>query len=134
MPSATIADHLRRALAGRADVRVAVLFGSQARGTARDGSDVDVAVDAPSVDTIALGAELAEALGHEVDVVALGDAPIPLLERIVREGVVVHEGYKGAGALFRSRTLATLETDRPWHDRMVRSWLHRVASKGLQRG
>lgn len=129
-----IADRIRRMLEGRADVRVAVLFGSQARGTAGPGSDVDVAVDAPGADLLDLGATLSVALEREVDVVDLEDATIPLLERLVREGIVVHEGYRGAGALWRSRTLATLETDRPWYARMCEAWLARVRERGFSRG
>ncbi len=130
----SISDALRRALAGRADVRVAVLFGSQARGTARPDSDVDVAVDAPGADVLGLGAMLACALGREVDVVLLEEATIPLVERIVRDGIVVHEGRPGAGALWRSRTLATLETDFPWLSRMNDAWLARVKDHGFARG
>lgn len=129
-----LVDQIRRALAGRTDVRVAVLFGSEARGTAGPGSDVDIAVDAPGVDILDLMALLAEALEREVDVVDLDDATIPLLERLVCEGIVVHERYPGAGALWRSRTLATLETDRPWYARMRDAWLARVSEKGFQRG
>lgn len=134
MAPSGMADRIRRALAGRADVRVAVLFGSEARGTAGPGSDVDIAVDAPSVDVLDLVAELSVALDREVDVVALEEATIPLLERLVREGIVVHEGTRGAGALWRSRTLATLETDRPWYARMRDAWLARVSEKGFERG
>ena len=129
-----MADRVRRALAGRSDVRVAVLFGSQARGTAGPGADVDVAVDAPDVDLLDLGAMLSMALDREVDVVDLEEATIPLLERLVSEGIVVHEGYRAAGALWRSRTLATLETDRPWYARMRDAWLTRVREKGFARG
>jgi uncharacterized protein len=132
--SPSIADTLRLALAGRADVRVAVLFGSQARGSARVDSDVDVAVDAPGVDVLALGATLACALGREVDVVTLEDAPISLVEHLVRDGIVVHQGYPGAGALWRSHTLATLETDRPWLSRMCDAWLAHVKDRGLSHG
>src|SRR5690242_10171841 len=82
MATTDIADRIRRALAGRTDVRVAVLFGSEARGTA--GSDVDVAVDAPGVDVLDLVALLSVALDREVDVVAFEEATIPLLERLVR--------------------------------------------------
>jgi predicted nucleotidyltransferase len=134
MTSPSVVDTLALALAGRADVRVAVLFGSQARGSARLDSDVDVAVDAPGVDTLALGAMLAAALGREVDVVLLEDAPISLLEHLVRDGIVVHQGYPGAGARWRSHTLATLETDRPWLSRMCDAWLARVKDHGLSRG
>jgi uncharacterized protein len=134
MAPTAISASLRSALAGRADVRVAVLFGSQARGTAREDSDVDVAVDAPEADLLALGATLAAAVGREVDVVALEDATIPLLEHLVRDGAVVHEGHPGDGALWRSRALASLETDRPWFSRMCEAWLTRVKDRGLHHG
>jgi predicted nucleotidyltransferase len=65
---------IRQFLRGRTDVRLAVVFGSRARGTATPASDVDVAVDAPGVDVLGLGADLSRVTGHEVDVVALEDA------------------------------------------------------------
>lgn len=129
-----MAERIRDALAGRTDVRVAVLFGSEARGTAEPGSDVDIAVDVSGADLLDLAATLSLALDREVDVVDLDDATIPLLERLIREGVVVHEGFRGAGALWRSRTLAMLETDRPWYARMRDAWLSRVREKGFARG
>jgi len=69
-----------QALSGRRDVRLAILFGSQARGEAGPASDVDVAVQAPGVDLLALAATLSLAVGREVDVVALDAAGVPLLE------------------------------------------------------
>lgn len=134
MPINEVVDRLRQALAGRKDVRVALLFGSEARETARAGSDVDVAVDAPSADLLALAAALSEALSREVDVVSLDDPTIPLLEQLVRDGIVVHEAYPGAGALWRSHALTSLETDRPWFARMRDAWLARVRERGLSRG
>ena len=134
MASTNAADIIRQVLSGRAGVRVAILFGSAARGTSRPDSDVDLALDAPLVDLLALRAERAHALVREVDLVALEDATIPLLEHLVRDGVVVHEGHAGAGALWRSQTLATLETDRPWFARMSGAWLARVAERGFSRG
>ena len=134
MTSTSVVAAVRHFLAGRADVRVAVLFGSESRGSARHDSDVDLAVDAPTVDLLVLRAALGAELGREVDLVSLGDATIPLLDHLVRDGIVVHEGYPGAGALWRSRTLATLETDRPWFTRMSDAWLARVAERGLTGG
>jgi predicted nucleotidyltransferase len=134
MPATEVASRLRSALAGRKDVRVAVLFGSEARGTAHAGSDVDVAVDAPGADILDLAAALSEALSREVDVVPLEDATIPLLEQLVRDGIVVHEAYPGAGAQWRSHALTALETDRPWFARMRDAWLARVRERGLTRG
>jgi predicted nucleotidyltransferase len=122
---------IRRFLRGRADIRLTIVFGSRARGTATPASDVDVAVRAPGVDLLELAADLSRATGHEVDVVPLEDVSVPLLDRIVREGVGVHEARPGALATWRARALTDLETDRPWFARMREPWLARVASHGV---
>ena len=128
---AVVRDALRRALAGRPGVRLALLFGSHARGAAREDSDVDVAVLGAGVDRLALGAAVGAAIGRVVDVVDLADPSIVLLEELVRDAIVVHEASPGAGALWRSRVLAQLEIDRPWFARMRDAWLARVAEKGI---
>lgn len=124
-----VVDRLKKALAGRTDVRLAVLFGSQARGTARPDSDVDVALDAPGVDDTLLCVQMSDVLGCEVDVVSLHTESIPLLHSIVRDGIVVHEGRRGAGAIWRSHALATLEIDLPWFRRMADAMLLRLAAR-----
>jgi uncharacterized protein len=121
---------IRQFLRGRVDVRLAIVFGSRARGTATPASDLDVAVRAPGGDLLELAADLSRVTGHEVDVVPVEDASVPLLDRIVREGVGVHEARPGALATWRARALAELETDRPWFARMRERWLARVASHG----
>lgn len=128
MTRAEVVDRLKGALSSRADVRLAVLFGSHARDAARAGSDVDVAIDAPGVDETELCVELSDALGCEVDVVSLHTESIPLLHSIVRDGIVVHEARRGAGALWRSHALATLEIDLPWFRRMADAMLVRLAA------
>ncbi len=133
-PRATIAAQIRQALEGRTDIRVAVLFGSQARETARPDSDVDIAVIARDVDVLELGGMLSGVLWRDVDVVDLQAPPIPLLKRILKDGIVVHEGYRGAGASWRSKALCTLETDLPWFERMRDAWLERVRTRGLLDG
>lgn len=125
---------LRRALAVADGVRLAILFGSRARGSARPSSDFDVAVDAPGVDLLDLAAQLGMELDCEVDVISLDDAGVPLLEALIRDGIVVHEGGRGAGARWRSHALTSLETDRPWYLRMQEAWLKSVAERGLSRG
>lgn len=125
-------DQLARALAGRDDVLVALLFGSQARGCADATSDVDLAVRAPRVDLLTLAADLGAALEQEIDVVSLDGCDVPLLSEIVEHGILVHEGRRGEGARWRSSALATLETDRPWYGRMRDAWLRRVASRGVR--
>jgi predicted nucleotidyltransferase len=122
---------VRARLAGRADVRVALVFGSRATGQARPTSDVDVAVRAHGVDLLTLAAELSRAAGLDVDVVSLDDAGVPLLARILRDGIVVHEAVPGAAATWRSHALADLETDRPWFARMRDTWLEHVATRAI---
>ena len=122
---------IRECLLGRLDVRLALVFGSRARGTATPTSDVDVAVGAPGVDLLDLTAELSRATGLEVDVVDLEHTGVPLLARIVREGVLVHERRPGTAATWRAQALADLETDAPWFARMRDAWLARVAARGV---
>ncbi|MFW5877431.1 MAG: type VII toxin-antitoxin system MntA family adenylyltransferase antitoxin [Myxococcota bacterium] len=127
---------LRDSLRERSDVRVAVVFGSRGRGDARAGSDLDLGLlleEGSSASAAAIAGELDAALGVPVQVVSLDldTLGVPLLDRIVREGRVVHEGRRGAGASWWTRALITLETDRPWYARMSRAWLARVADEGL---
>ncbi len=128
---ADFAEKMRHALRGRRDISLALLFGSRVRGQGRSDSDVDVAVLAPNADLLVLAADLSVAMGAEVHVVSLLDPGVPLLEELIREAIVVHEGFAGAAASWRSRALASLETDRPWYARMRESWLQRVAERGI---
>lgn len=78
-------------------VAFAYLFGSAARERARQDSDVDVAVHfEPGLDAaerfepcLQLGVALERALGRDVDVVDLEDAPVRLAGRILTERVVI---------------------------------------------
>jgi predicted nucleotidyltransferase len=126
-----LSDALRDALRCHPGVRVVVLFGSHARGDARPDSDVDLAVLGANVDRLGIAGALSAKTGLEIDVIDLADPTIPLLEELVRDGIVVYEATPGAGALWRSRVLAQLETDRPWYARMRDAWLTSVAAKGL---
>lgn len=94
--SEAVIEKLRAALEPRQEIREAYLFGSQARGDSRPGSDVDVAVyvedDAlrkPGYGYEAeLGADLQAALGRsDIDVVVLNRAPPLLYYRVLRDGV-----------------------------------------------
>src|SRR3569623_424734 len=132
MPVADELRHtIREALASFPHVRMGILFGSQARGTADAQSDVDVAVQAPPSEVPAIAAALSAAWGREVDVVTLDDPPIPRLEALIRDGEVIFEAVRGAGASWRAATLSNLEIDRPWYERMSKAWLARVAREGL---
>lgn len=124
-------SRLRRELQCSLGVRLAMLFGSQARGRASADSDVDVAVLAPREDLLALASRLSDACGRVVDVVGLDDPGIPLLEELVRDAQLIYEGEPGSYALWRSRALTLLDIDGPAHARMRDSWLARVAQRGL---
>jgi predicted nucleotidyltransferase len=98
MGTRTVVDLLRDYCAGRREVTAAYLFGSVARGDAHAGSDVDVGVllapgflrtltDYQPVFTIQ--SELEQLFRRKVDVVAMNDAPLDLLHRIMRDGIVV---------------------------------------------
>lgn len=126
--TSSVITAVRCALEDRFEVSLALVFGSAARGAADAESDVDLAVDAPRVDRLALARDLSLVLDREVDVVDLADAGYPLLAAIVRDGIVVAEHVRGAAARWRTRALITLETDRPWFERMRDGYLARLAS------
>ncbi|HEX6960564.1 MAG TPA: nucleotidyltransferase domain-containing protein [Lacipirellula sp.] len=73
---------------GARNVRV---FGSTARGSATDGSDVDILVDLDDgrslLDQVGLQQELEELLGRKVDVVVQGGISPYLEGRILAEAV-----------------------------------------------
>ena len=74
----------------RAGLRLALVFGSVARGEARADSDIDVAVLADHAlsadERIRLIADIAQATGRAVDLVDLATAGQPLLGEILRDG------------------------------------------------
>ena len=123
-----VVDSLRKALSGRKDIRLALLFGSRARGRARADSDADVAVLGKDLDLLSLAADLSSAARVEVDVVSLDDPGYPLLNALLRDSIVLHEGERHAAAAWRSRALLQAETDRPGFERMRDAFLKRLAA------
>jgi polymorphic toxin system nucleotidyltransferase-like protein len=107
---------------------LALLFGSRARGRARPDSDADVAVLGNDLDLLALAADLSGAAKVEVDVVSLEDPGYPLLNALLRDSLVLHEGKRGAAAEWRTRALLQAETDRPGYERMRDAYLAKIAS------
>jgi uncharacterized protein len=82
------------------------LFGSEARGTARPGSDVDVAVlyaAAPRTlesQPFDVEDDLRGALGRPVQVTVLNGAPPDLVHRVLRDGRLVLERDRAARVRF----------------------------------
>jgi predicted nucleotidyltransferase len=129
-PPTTLIDSLRSALTGRKEIRLALLFGSFARGRARPDSDVDVAVLGRDLDLPLLAADLTDAARRQVDVVDLSQAGYPLIQALLRDSIVVHQGAPGEAAAWRTRAILEAETDRPWFERMRDAYLKRLAERG----
>ncbi|MDI7270014.1 MAG: nucleotidyltransferase domain-containing protein [Myxococcota bacterium] len=127
---------IQRVLAADPAVRLAYLFGSQARGAAGPRSDWDVAV---LVDPSALkrrwpGAEieladaLADALGSPVDVVLLNTAPPVLAHEVLRDGDVLVEREPGERTRFEMAAMRRYLDTRP-----LRQIRDRAVSERLSR-
>lgn len=106
-----VRDRLRAALVGGSPLRLAVLFGSQATGRAREGSDFDIGIvpvdpDLSLHEELALASRLSEAVGAEVDVVRLDDDAPQLGAEVARAGVCLYEEAPGTFAAYRADAIA----------------------------
>lgn len=88
-------------------VAAAYLFGSEARGTARAGSDVDVAVlftaEPPKGFAglcLGLQGELERRLHRPVDLVVLNRAPADLVHQVLRDGQILDQRDRSARVRF----------------------------------
>ena len=107
----TLRERLRAAFAKGPPLRLVVLFGSQARGRAVEGSDFDIGIMPidPMLslhEELALGSSLSEITGTEVDIVRLDSAPPLLCAEIARDGVCLFEAEKGVFAAFRADAIS----------------------------
>ena len=103
-------DLLRFFATPRQGVAAAWLFGSVARGTAGDRSDVDVAIltdgspphglDGLRLD---LEGEIERMLGIPTQLVVLDRAPVDLSQRVLRDGVLLCEPDRSARIRFEVR-------------------------------
>lgn len=105
---ASVVERLTLALGAAPPLRLAVVFGSIARGCARPDSDVDVAIlpRDPSM-TLAveldLQAELSRAAGCAVDLVRLDHASTTLRFQIARDGLPLYAETPSELSRFRAR-------------------------------
>jgi predicted nucleotidyltransferase len=129
--SSSVAEALRRSLAGRSDLRFAVLFGSCAQGRERPESDVDLAI-VPSgafslVDEGDLARSVAQATGRELDLVRLDRTEDIILRREIAHGVLVGESVPGGFARFRGEAIVEWLDFEPVYTRATELYLRRVA-------
>jgi predicted nucleotidyltransferase len=92
------------------DLIAVYLFGSRARGDARPGSDVDVAVLAArplgAGTRFAVQEELARLLGRDVDLVDLRAASAVMRVQVLEHGEVLYSDTSGRRAAFEMLALA----------------------------
>jgi predicted nucleotidyltransferase len=106
-------------------VRLAILFGSAARGTRRPHGDVDVGVslDDGTQHLPTLAVALERATGRRVDLVPLDTAPPLLRFEMARDGVLLVEREPHLWADFRARAMIDwwdwAPTARMMHDVMT---------------
>ena len=109
----------------RHGIALAVLFGSAARGTAHDGSDLDIGVehrDGRRLTLIQLGRlldDLAALSSADFDVVDLRSADCLVRFEIARDGRVLHEDASGRWTSFVGRTLVDHDDIAPFLPALV---------------
>ena len=130
MAHPTDIEALTEVLARRQGLRLALVFGSVAKGCESADSDVDVAVlaDAPldAEQRMALIGDLAEATGRAVDLIDVRTAGEPLIGEILAHGRRLLGTDEAYGEIL-SRHLLDAADFLPYADRMVaqrrRAWI-----------
>lgn len=111
-------------------VRLVVVFGSTARGTARADSDVDVGVlfrgDVSLRAELALEARLERAAGKPVEIVRLDEASEALRFRAARDGAVVFADPPYERARFVARAAIEHDDTRELREEAMRRFSARV--------
>ena len=106
MDRPTTLDVLRAVLADHPGVDLAVLFGSEARGTSRSDSDVDLLVSGVNRPELrAFETAASRVLGREVDAIVVEDAPPLLRWEVARDGALLVERTPGAWVELKRRAM-----------------------------
>lgn len=124
-------EAIRQALEAVPEVRLAVLFGSTARGTARRGSDLDIGVSLADCPADPYGNALAVSLerltGRTVDLILLDSAPPLLRFEISRDGLLLVEREAHAWSTFRAHAMIDW-----WDWAPTARMVHRIAVERLR--
>ncbi|HEX4954651.1 MAG TPA: nucleotidyltransferase domain-containing protein [Thermoanaerobaculia bacterium] len=123
-------DAVKEILAARPEVKLAVLFGSTARGKTRPGSDVDIGVllDGEHPETLwHLTGALGSTLRRDVDLVDLAKAPPLLRFEITRDGKLLYERDPDAWYYFKVQALTDW-----WDWEPTARWLNEVSLARLR--
>jgi len=108
MPDMEFEERLREVAASWPEIRLAVLFGSTARGESRPSSDVDIGLILEPYSAsvrFRVDAQLGHAAGREVDTVLLDTAPPLLRFEVARDGVLLFEREEGLWTAFKVKAM-----------------------------
>lgn len=125
----------------RLGVKALILFGSQAQGIARKGSDYDIGVllnDNSVLSSATRRSALYRAL-HDIlagviqqlvniDIVFLDDAPAELQMHVVKYGIPIYEAYAQAFLRFKERVMLLYADFAPYRELFHKSILERIPS------
>ena len=127
-------ETLRKALVDDPRISYALLFGSSARGTAHEGSDLDVAIafrEGVTMEPRVLGGLVAAlesaAGGRQIDLLLIDEAPPPVAFRAFRDGVVLVENDHQALAARKARAILEYLDFRPFEELAARGVLSAAA-------
>jgi len=116
-PDPELVSAISAALATGPDLRLAVLFGSQATGDANAASDVDLAVVFAQAVTLAseldLQIALEDAVGRGVDLVRLDEASTLLRWQVACHGIPIVSAGEHEWPRFRARAASEYADFRP---------------------
>ena len=116
MKSAPAFSRLKERLDRDPNVRFAMIFGSHARGVARAGSDLDLAVyfthPPAGLDHLDLLSELSDLAGHEVDLVVLNRASALLRHQVLKSRIPLCLKDRLVYTAFREKAMADYDTYR----------------------
>lgn len=126
-----IRENIRAYFSSDPNVLAVYLFGSHAKGKARTGSDIDLALllkEKPEYDyRLKVMTELANLLGTEVDVLILDQIGILMQRQVLKYGVVLFERDRRARIAFEIRSRKMYFDFLPHHRLYVSKMLERLS-------